>query len=435
MTRSLRGRLFIGLAVVVVLAALAAGGLVYRWSFDEAIELQDAILQQVGAVAIRQRLQPSITVPPGVEPEDQVLIEEPGRASEILGKLGLPALPADLADGLQTVARGADQWRVLVLSRADGRRVAVSQRAAYREEIAHGAALRALLPNALLVPGLMLLVAVVIAHGFRPLSKLAAQLNVRTSDHLARLPLEDMPNELRPFIRSINRLLERIEAMFDRQRRFIADAAHELRTPLTALSLHAENLAPMVVPEGRDRLVALQSGIRRAGHLLEQLLALARHEGSPGPRNQCVRLDHVVREVLADLLPAAQARSIDLGCKRMEDVEVRSDPTSLNVMIRNLVDNALRYTPSGGCVDIDLHREDGQAVFRVEDTGPGITPAELSQVFEPFFRGSSVDGEGSGLGLSIVRHVVDTLSATIELENIVASGRTGLRVSVKLPVS
>lgn len=434
MIKSLRGRLFLGLALVVVLAGMGAGGLVYRWSYDEAIELQDAILQQVGTLAARDRLRPEISVPDGIEAEDQVLIEELGDLSDAQSRLQLPVLATDLPNGLQTLSRGENQWRVLVLTRLDGSRIAVSQRVSYRDEIAHGDALRAFLPIAALIPCLMVLVAVVIASSFRPLSKLAAQLNVRTSDPLAKLPFDGIPEEMRPFVRSINGLLDRIGAMFEQQRRFVADAAHELRTPITALSLHAQNLESSVTPEGLERLATLKTSIRRVGHLLEQLLALARQESDDVSRTSRTDLDWVIKEVVAYLLPQAQARSIDLGCERIEKVEMLADPTALNVLCRNLVDNALRYTPEGGRVDIALYREGDRAVFRVEDTGPGIENGELTRVFEPFFRGTHAKEEGSGLGLSIVRRIVDNLSGTIALENIMAIDRTGLRVSVTLPL-
>ncbi|MBS0220919.1 MAG: histidine kinase [Proteobacteria bacterium] len=434
MIRSLRGRLFLGLAVVVVLAGMGAGALVYLWSYDEAIELQDAILQQVGALAVRDRLRPDIGVPAGVEAEDQVLIEELETVSDPQSKLHLPMLAANLPNGLQTLSRGDSQWRVLVLTRSDGSRIAVSQRTSYRDEIAHGDALRAFLPIAALIPCLMILVAVVIAHSFRPVAKLATQLNVRTSDHLAKLPLDGIPQEMRPFVWSINGLLDRIGMMFEQQRRFVADAAHELRTPITALSLHAQNLDLSVTPKGLERLAMLKTSIRRAGHLLEQLLVLARQESDSIPRALRTELDSVLKEVVADLLPQAQAKSIDLGCERIEKIEILADPTALNALFRNVVDNALRYTPEGGRVDINLSREGNHAIFRVEDTGPGISNGELARIFEPFYRGTHAKEEGSGLGLSIVRRTVDNLSGTITVENIVATDRTGLRVTVLLPL-
>jgi two-component system, OmpR family, sensor kinase len=267
-------------------------------------------------------------------------------------------------------------------------------------------------------------------------SRLAAQLDAKETDHLATLPAEGMPKELLPFIASINRLLERISAMFDHQRRFIAHAAHELRTPVTALSLQAENLDRAELPqESRDRLAALKAGIRRTAHLLEQLLALAKYDVGRASQAPRTAFDSVAKKVVADFTPHAQARAIDLGFERIDQVFVDADGTALAVLVRNLVDNALSHTPDGNRIDIGLFRQHHHAVFRIEDSGPGIPEAELARVFEPFYRGDWSVGEGTGLGLSIVRSVAETLGGSVVLENIVAPNRTGLCVSVRIPVS
>jgi two-component system OmpR family sensor kinase len=252
------------------------------------------------------------------------------------------------------------------------------------------------------------------------------------------LPLESTPSELHPFITSINRLLARMRLLMDQQRRFVADAAHELRTPITALSLQAENLESVALPkQARERVAALKQGMHRTKHLLEQLLALARHEANPaGPAEMpLAALDRVAKEVVADLLPEATDRSIDLGFALVEPLMVRSEPVMLAAMIRNLLDNALRFTPRGGTIDIGIYRQDDAAILQIEDTGPGIASTDLDQIFEPFFRGSRPDGEGTGLGLSIVKRIVDNLGGKIALENIAGIGRSGLRAAVRLPIA
>jgi two-component system, OmpR family, sensor kinase len=276
----------------------------------------------------------------------------------------------------------------------------------------------------------------VITHSFRPVFRLAARLDAKESNHLAKLPVDAMPDELRPFIESINRLLERIASMFEQKRRFIADAAHELRSPITALTLQAENLGHAdLPPESRERLAVLDTGIRRTAHLLEQLLALAKYEAGSLPQVPPTRLDKVVKKVVADLLPLARVRSVDLGFKRIEDPSIASDPIALTVLVRNVVDNAIRYSPEGGQIDISLFRDRTHAVLCVEDTGPGIPMNDLTRVFDPFYRGSHAGAQGTGLGLSIVRRIVESLSGSITLENIAAPDRTGLRVNIILPVA
>jgi two-component system OmpR family sensor kinase len=224
----------------------------------------------------------------------------------------------------------------------------------------------------------------------------------------------------------------------DQQRRFVADAAHELRTPITALSLQAENLDSVALPKrARERVAALKQGMHRTKHLLEQLLALARHEAIPsGPAEMpLAALDRVAQVVVADLLPEATEQGIDLGFALVEPLSVRGEPVMLAAIIRNLLDNALRFTPRGGTIDIGVYRQDGAAILQVEDTGPGIASTDMNRLFEPFFRGSRPEGEGTGLGLSIVKRIADNLGGGIALENIAGAGRSGLRVTVRLPIA
>ncbi|MBV8745224.1 MAG: HAMP domain-containing histidine kinase, partial [Xanthobacteraceae bacterium] len=212
-------------------------------------------------------------------------------------------------------------------------------------------------------------------------------------------------------------------------------AAHELRSPITALRLQAENLAHADLrPESRERLAALEMGIRRTAHLLEQLLALAKYETGSLPHTASTPFDNVVKDVVADLLPLARDRSIDLGFKLIEDISITADATALAVLVRNVVDNAIRHSPDGGQIDISLFREGMRGVLCIEDAGPGIPSNDLIRVFDPFYRGCHAGTQGSGLGLSIVLRIVESLSGSITLENIAAPDR-GLRVNISLPVA
>jgi two-component system, OmpR family, sensor kinase len=434
---SLRDRLLIGIGALVLATGVAAGSVAFKWSFDEANELQDSVLIQVGALAAARGVQLPASAGEAVDAEARITIEELGEAGKnAVGEQALPGLPANLPDGLQTIARGRENWRLVVRTRADGSRVAIGQPTAIRDETATDSAIRTVLPLAALIPCLMLLVAIVINRTLRPVWRLADRLDAKRSDDFEKLPLDGMPAELRPFVASINRLLERVGMMVDQKRRFIADAAHELRTPITALGFQAENLGRVdLPPESRERLGVLTQGIRRIAHLLEQLLALARYDNGPATDALVTALDHVARESVADLLPIASARGVDLGFGRLEAVFVRGEATALAVMLRNLLDNALHHTPAGGRVDLYIYRDNNNAVVRIEDTGPGIVPADLERVFEPFFRGGRLTGEGTGLGLSIVRRIVDGFDGRITIENIEAPERCGLRVVVTLPAA
>jgi two-component system, OmpR family, sensor kinase len=433
---SLRARLFVGLALLIVVTGLSAGGLAFRWAFNEAIELQDAILIQVGGLAVSNHLQRAPPAQGGVDAEARVVVEELENASEGgQAETELPNVPKNLGDGLHTLSRHGEAWRVLVRTRPDGSRVAIAQPTAARDEIASESALRTVLPLGALIPCLMILVGVVIHHSFRPVAQLAAQLDAKQNDQLQPLPTDGMPEEMRPFIGSINRLLERISVMFDQQRRFIAHAAHELRTPITALSVQADNLKHADLAEDRrDRLIDLTSGIRRTAHLLEQILVLAKYDEGDSSTVSARKLDQVVKTVVADFLPLARPRLVDLGFDRVEDVSVRVDATGLLVLVRNLVDNAVRYSPDGGRVDVSVLSENDHAVLRIQNTGPGIPEAHINRVFEPFNRGSRSDGDGVGLGLSIVQRIVSNHQGSIILENASVASHTGIRVTVRFPL-
>ncbi|MGY3356317.1 two-component system OmpR family sensor kinase [Bradyrhizobium sp. GM0.4] len=432
MTRSLRGRLFTGLTAIIVLTGAAGGTLAYLWAYNEAIEMQDSVLTQIGAFAMNASTRQSQPVG-GVDAESEVVLLELGP---------IPRGSADdrrlwsLHDGLHNDVRQGRPARVLLRTRPDGSRFAVAQGDEIRSEIAGDMAIRTLLPIAALIPCLLLVTALVIGRSFRPVVRLAEELDVRRADDLRMLPAESAPSELQPFLASINGLLERIRAMMEQQRRFVADAAHELRTPITALGLQAENLDPLDMPPGaRDRLEALKSGMSRTRHLLDQLLALARQDLASPEVEETVHLEQIAKAVVADLLAEASERNVDLGFTMAEHVSVSADPAAMASVVRNLVENAVRYTPDGGRVDVGIYRESGQAVLQIEDSGPGVPPRDIERIFEPFYRGPKPSGDGSGLGLSIVKRIVARYGGSIEIENLTEPERSGLRATVKLPAA
>lgn len=434
MIKSLRGRLFIGLTAIILLTGAIGGIFAYKWAFDEAMEIQDSVLIQLASLAQNGSFSGGQHLH-GIEEDTEVWLIELGNT---------PRGPPDdrqlytLQDGLQLATWKTQPISVLLKTRSDGSRFAVAQPTAVRDETARDVAFRTLLPIAALIPCLLVVTALVIAHSLQPTIRLARDLDRRRADDLTPLPLSSAPSELHPFIISINGLLERMRGLMDQQRRFVADAAHELRTPITALSLQAENLESVALPKvARQRVAVLKQGMQRTKHLLEQLLALARHEAvaSSPAEMPLAALDNVTKEIVTNLLPEAFDRNVNLDFALAEPVEVRSEPVMLAALIRNLLDNALRFTPRGGTIDIGVYRENDAAVLQVEDTGPGIPSTDIDQIFEPFFRGHRPSGDGAGLGLSIVKRIVDSLGGVIGLENIAGTGRSGLRVTVRLPIA
>jgi two-component system OmpR family sensor kinase len=251
----------------------------------------------------------------------------------------------------------------------------VGQPTSVRDEIATASALHTIVPIALLIPFMLLLIALLVRQALRPMTVIADKLDARRADDLDELPLDDAPQELQPFIASINRLLRRIHAMVERQRRFMADAAHELRTPVTALTLQAENLNQTELSqESAARLDALKQGARRTKLLLDQLLTLARQDFDPAGPAATANLDRCARDVVAALLPEAMEKGVDLGFDEIQPCRVAAEPLMIQILVRNIVDNALRHTPRGGKINVSVHRDNEGAIIAIEDTGSGIPP-------------------------------------------------------------
>jgi two-component system OmpR family sensor kinase len=425
--KTLRARLFIGMTLFILAFGICAGIAAFRSAFEEANELQDALLVQIAALHLPKDSLATAANKSGIDKEDWLIIEE----------LGNGVFPSTLGDGFHIVEAGDLKWRVLVQSESDGRRIAVAQSTILRDETARDAALRTLVPLAALIPCLMIMVAIVIRLTFRPLSALSAKADAQEVDRLERLPDSNLPGELEPFVASINRLLDRLDLVFAQQRRFIADAAHELRSPITALSLQVQNIDSTTLPRTQQaRFDELRSGMLRIGRLLEQLLALARYDVRPKASSAKAELDTVLKAQVAEFLPQAEAQGVDLGFEQLEPLLVRADAAALSVLVRNLLDNAIRHTPSGGRVDVSLRPQRGQAFLLIEDSGPGLRPEVLSRVFEPFYRGPDPIGEGNGLGLSIVQKIADRFDGTVTLGNIPnEEGCAGLRVAVSFPLA
>jgi two-component system OmpR family sensor kinase len=291
------------------------------------------------------------------------------------------------------------------------------------------------LPLLLLLPLLGVLVWVVVGRGMDPLRRAALEVSQRSPDALQPIAQNGLPEEVQPLIGSLNGLLGRLSHALEAQRAFVADAAHALRTPVTALQLQIQLLERAQSVDERDAATArLKDGLKRMTHLVEQLLTLARQDPAQQLRvAQDVPLDALASEVLAEQSVLAEAKSIDLGLARAEPLKVSGDRESLRVLLSNLVDNAIRYTPSGGRVDVAVAIEDGRPVLSVEDSGPGIPPHERARVFDRFYRVESSDASGSGLGLAIVRNVAERHGAQIELDS--GGGGRGLKVSVRFPAT
>jgi two-component system OmpR family sensor kinase len=266
-----------------------------------------------------------------------------------------------------------------------------------------------------LLPVLIWLIVRIVRSQLAPVAQLARSLDEQSAHHPRQLPINDLPQEITPFVHAINRLLERISHLMGQQRRFIANAAHELRSPLTALSIQSQNLMQAGSPEVMlERISPLQDGIERARHLTEQLLSLARTQADA--REQVVtNVSAMARELIAEYLPLSDARQIDLGLDEIAPLSLHAEPDALRLILRNALENALKYTPEGGEVTLRLIPEDGSAIIEIVDTGPGIPVSERARVFDSFYRMPGTAGIGSGLGLAIAREAAIRLGGSVSL--------------------
>lgn len=440
LTNSLQFQLSAWLSGAVILLALGAGGYSFWSSFQEANDLQDDQLRQVAALINRQ----GFSINGGAEaPQDKDLEPDLQVVIQVLGEAAVPgkplplALPNDLADGLQTVRVADESWRLLVRSLHTGQRVAVGQQTEARDEIARDSALRTVLPLLALIPALVVMVSLVVRRQLKPVARLALALDQRTEFDLEPLPLTKVPTEIRAFTHSISQLLLRLGQSMEIQRRFVADAAHELRSPLTALTLQAEAVEDAdLSPQSRAAVGRLRQGIARARSLIDQLLSLARSQAQPGAPTGPVSARSILLNVIEDLVPQAELLQIDLGVLRQDDVHLRIAELDLHAIMRNLMDNAVRYSPPGGRVDVSLIGDGSNATFEVVNGGAGIPQAERARVFDPFYRVLGTEKDGSGLGLSIVKTLVERAGGSVTLEPALPQGSMpGLRVRVSFPTS
>jgi two-component system OmpR family sensor kinase len=433
--RSIRRQLLFWLLSGLALAVVAAGARIYTQTLDEANELFDYHLKQMAASLPNDSFGPLPPSPAG-EPE----VEE-GLVVQIWDRNGVQLyfsrpgskLPQRAELGFSTVETPRGSWRVYSALEQNNV-VQVAQPMSVRQDLAAGMALRALVPLLALLPLLGLLIWLTVGRGLRPLYQMALALRRRTPDSLEALPEDRLPVEIVPLVHALNDLLARLARALESQQAFVADAAHELRTPLTAVQLQIQLAERAKTDDERQAAFArLKQGQARAAHLVQQLLTLARQEPGVAPQpHSAVDLAQVARLVVAEHAPLASDRNIDLGISQVEQATISGDFEALRVMLGNLVDNALRYTPPGGTVDVALRLGAGAAIIEISDTGPGVPEEDRQRVFDRFYRREATNHSGSGLGLAIVKNIADRHHAGIVLEN--RAPGPGLRVSVSFPL-
>lgn len=340
---------------------------------------------------------------------------------------------ASREQGFSDSSIAGQRWRVFSSLDASGKLlIHVAEQAEVRDKLAREVAKNLLYPLLIALPLFATLLWLAVSRGLRPLASLTREVALREPDNLAPLPVGAAPSEVLPLIDRLNRLFERIAASIQNERRFTADAAHELRTPVAAIKAQAQ--VARGAQDAAERSHALDSvilGCDRAAHLIEQLLTLARLDALQKSALESCELQILAVEVIAEMTPPARQKGVHLELAEGEAASVQALPGLLRILLRNLIDNAVRYSPAGTRVQVRVDRADGRPRIAISDNGPGIPAEEREKVLERFYRPLGTGEQGSGLGLSIVQRIAAIHGATLQL----ASGETGrgLRVTIVFP--
>ena len=438
---SIKRRLLIGLLVTTLAAWGAALFFSYRDTRHELNELLDAYLAQSSSLLIAQL---------GAEVEEidtehvptlhrysrKVVFQVWEEGTHL--RLHSAAAPnqhlSATLEGFSDARIGDEHWRVFSAWDAGHRYlVQVGERRGVRDELSRQIAEHLMQPLLLALPIFALIIWLVVSRGLRPLVVLREQVESRDTGNLSALAESAVPAEVVPLVRALNGLFARLATALDQERRFTADAAHELRTPLAAIKTQAQVALAAASDEARrNALDNVLAGCDRAARLVEQLLTLARLEPGQGVKREACDLRQLAASVLAETAQSAIAKGVEVQLLDGEAAVLQADPGLLRILMRNLIDNAIRYSPSGSEVRVDVGRLEGGTQFTVSDQGPGIPAEEKQQVWERFHRVLGTGETGSGLGLSIVKRIAELHGAQTELTE--GDGGKGLRVIVTFSI-
>jgi two-component system sensor histidine kinase QseC len=441
--RSLQGRLLVLVLGLVTAAWLATAALTWIDVRHELDELLDSHLAQAAALLVVQQTR---------EFEDDQRVDAPTLhryapkvAFQVFheGRLALrsakaPAAPmlagGGAADGFRTIDIAGTAWRVFSTRGSEGDvRVFVGEQVRSRNSILWAVLRSSLGPMLFALPVLALAAWWAVRQGVAPLRRLGGTLARRTPDALQPIAVNGAPSEMVPMLDALNGLFTRIAELLESERRFTADAAHELRTPIASIRAQAQvALGATADSERSHALHATLQGCDRATRLVEQLLTLSRLESGAQHAPVAVDLAALARRVVAELAPSALGKQQVVALDASAPCTVQGDATLLSVMIRNLVDNAIRYSPPGATVNIAVSNEQGAVRLAVDDSGPGMSHADMARIGERFFRVVGSGQDGSGLGWSIARRIAAVHRAALRVARSESLG--GLSVEVRFRV-
>jgi two-component system OmpR family sensor kinase len=426
--RGIRTRLLLLLGSLIVLGNAIQFAASFSFALSQTNRLFDAQMQQV---ANSLRSSNSADNSDQDIPVNYDLVIQVWRADQVhvIEQRPYRVLPKRAPIGYSTVHLDNGDWRVFAAATATGE-VQVAQKLDARRTQAVDLAVHTLRP--ILVMSIVLLLAMwwVVTVTLRPLAQVQKQLAQRDGTSLEPVDRAGAPVEVTPLLDAMNDLLQRVSASVSLQRQFVADAAHELRSPLTVLKVQMQLLGRNQPEASRQAsLAALAGAIARSERMVEQLLALARQDALAQAQagGDSVDLSQCALDAIAEVAVFAAGKQVELNFLDSTPVTVHADADSIMILMRNLLDNAVRYTPSGGAVNIGVERQDGLGVLTIADSGAGIPEADLARVTDRFYRVPGTSESGSGLGLSIVSMVVARLGASMQLRN---SANGGLVVRI-----
>ncbi|NMM12367.1 MAG: two-component sensor histidine kinase [Rhodoferax sp.] len=436
---SLRTRLLGWLLVAISVTAVAQASIAYLTARAEADDIFDYHMQQM-AMSLRSALPlnadgAAIDAPRIGENADFVVQVWTANGLRVFQSAARAALPDRAVLGFSNLKVQGTTYRMFsMLSKSQT--IQIAQDMAARRQMASTLALRTIAPIAVMAPLLMLVAWWAVSASLASVSRVRRQVAARQADDLTEVSEAGLPDEIQPLVHELNLLFGRVRQAFDAQKSFVGDAAHELRSPLAALKLQAQSLQRATDDATRQVAIGrLTAGIDRATRLVEQLLVLARQQANAatGSKPQPVALSDMARLAIADTAPSAQARQIDLGLSLADKGEIAGHAPALQILLRNLLDNAVKYTPPGGTVDVEVRRVGDRLVLTVDDSGPGIPEPDRERVLDRFYRVAGTETTGSGLGLAIVKSIAELHGARLSLAHSARLG--GLRVEVNFPAS
>jgi two-component system, OmpR family, sensor kinase len=417
---SIRKNLLLWLLTGLLVAGFFAGIATFMKTQEEVGEMFDYQLQQIALsmkYSARTIASQFENMGEGSNEDNDFMVQVwDAKGALLYSSLPSVKLPRVSKPGFADVDVPDGRWRIYSLV-SGNRIIQAAQPATSRAEASLDMALRMLLPLFVLIPALALLAWVAVKRSLLPMTNVTSEVERRDVNAMTQLATDSVPNEIRPLLLALNSLLQRLDSSIASQRRFVADAAHELRTPLTALSLQADLVEQAENPiERTEAIDDLRKGIARASHLVSQLLTLARQE--PDVQRQFTSLDlgSLVRQMASNFFPIANSKHINLQVQADQKVVIMGDEDGLRTVISNLIDNAIHYTRDAGEITVSVTRETDSAMLTVSDTGPGIPEEDRQRIFERFYRIQANGVTGSGLGLSIVKQILQRHGASISVE-------------------